>query len=123
MPKFGQIKLGSKRKGGIRELPGFTSISVDRENPVLGNKYVLWDHRDDDERAEVIWKYKEDYDADWAQNGPMKEATLKIARRVYKGENIMLLCWCSGPPIYKPCHAELIKERIEGILAPYMDKQ
>ena len=120
--RFGQIKLGSKRKGGIKELSGFTSISVDRESAELGNPFILWDHRDDEERAKVISQYKEKYDADWAQNGPMKEATLKIARRVYKGESIMLVCWCSGPPIYKPCHAELIKARIEEVLAPYINK-
>ncbi len=117
---FGCIKLGNKRKGGIAQLESYTSVEVDRNNLILGNKYVLFDFRDNDERAEVIGKYKVDFDKDWAENGPMKQETLKLARRVYKGESLLLLCWCAGAPTFKPCHAELIKSRIEEVLAPYL---
>jgi hypothetical protein len=116
---FGQIKIGNKRKGGISRLPGFSSVDVDRKNPILGNKYILNDYTDDKERAEVIGKYRIDFEADCAANGPMLEETKRIARRVYKGENILLNCWCFGPPTNKPCHVEIIKSKIEEILKPY----
>jgi hypothetical protein len=119
MRKFGQVLLGNKRKGGTKNLKDFESIDVDRENPVLGNKEILWDHRDDTERARVIEAYRVEYEADWQVDGPMKQETLKLARKAYKGQNLLLLCWCSGAPTYKSCHAELIKSRIEEILAPY----
>ena len=117
--KFGQVLLGNKRKGGTKSLAGFESIDVDRENAILGNKEILWDHRDDAERARVIEAYRIEYEADWKVDGPMKQETLKLARKVYKGANLLLCCWCSGAPTFKPCHAELIKSRIEEILAPY----
>lgn len=120
MGKFGQIKIGNKRTGGLKELKGFTSVDVDRKNPILGNHYPLDDYRDDVKRTEVIGKYNEDYEADWAANGPMKQETLKLARRVYKGESLLLLCWCSGAPTFKPCHAEKIVAKIEEILKPYL---
>ena len=118
--KFGEIRLGNKRSNGVKRLVGFESIDVDRENPVLGNKAILWDHRDDAERARVIECYRVEYEADWKVDGPMKQETLKLARKAYRGQNLLLLCWCSGAPTYKPCHAELIKSRIEEILAPYV---
>lgn len=118
--KFGEIKIGNKRTGGVKSLEGFTSIDVDRLNPVLGNKYILEDYRDDEKRAEVLENYRKDYEADWAVDGPMKQETLKIARRVYKGESVLLLCWCNGKPTFKPCHAEQIKAKIEEILKPYL---
>lgn len=116
---FGEIKIGNKRKGGISSLSGFTSIDCDRKNPILGNKYILHDYLDDQERESVINSYKIDYEEDWKIGGPMKEATLKLARRAYKGENLLLNCWCYGDPTKKPCHVELIKAKIEEILEPY----
>jgi len=121
MKNFGKIEIGNKRKGGVKSKEGFTSIDCDRENPILGNKYVLLDWRDDDMRTDVLFDYKGDYDEDWNNNGPMKQETLKIARRVYKGENVLLNCWCVGAPTFKPCHVEFIKERIEEILKPYRE--
>lgn len=117
--KFGQVLLGNKRKGGMRSLTNFESIDVDRECKILGNRHILWDHRDDTERARVIECYRVEYEADWKVDGPMKQETLKLARKAYRGQNLLLLCWCSGAPTFKPCHAELIKSRIEEVLAPY----
>jgi hypothetical protein len=116
---FGQIKIGSKRKGGERFDPSFELIDVDRKNPILGNPHILQNHLDDNERAEVIEKYRVDFEQDCANNGPMLEETKKIARRVYKGQNVALQCWCYGPPLFKSCHAEIIKSKIEEILKPY----
>ena len=118
--KFGEIKIGNKRKGGLTQIEGFTSIEVDRANPILGNPHILHDWRDDEERQEVLDDYLVDYDKDWEFDGPMKQETLKLARRVYKGENLLLLCWCHGKPSFKPCHAEFIKNKIEEILKPYI---
>jgi hypothetical protein len=117
---FGQIKIISKRKGGEKADSSFVRIDVDRKNPVLGNRHVLHNHLDDSERADVINKYRVDFEKDCLNNGPMLEETKKIARRVYRGENIALACWCSGPPLFKPCHAEIIKNKIEEILKPYI---
>lgn len=119
MSQLGKIKIGNKRTGGTKELKGFTPIDVDRANPILGNKYILEDYRDDIKRFEVLCNYQRDYEADWEIEGPMKQETLKLARRCYKGENLLLNCWCVGEPTNKPCHAEFIKKRIEEILEPY----
>ena len=116
---FGQIIIGNKRTGSDKIPVNFLLWDVDRANPILGNKHILEDHRDDIKRAEVLGEYKSDYDADWMIAGPMKQETLKIARRVYKGENIALMCWCSGKPTFKPCHAEQIRDRIAEILKPH----
>lgn len=118
--KFGKVEIGNKRKGGAVFPPDYLRVDVDRKNKILGNPYILHNYLDDRERAEVIGKYQLDYEADWAVDGPMKEETLKIARLVYKGQSVVLDCWCAGKPTYKPCHAELIKEKIEQILTPYL---
>lgn len=119
MNNFGQIKIGNKRKGGVKFDSSFELIDVDRNHPILGNKHILHNHLDDEERARIIEAYRQDYNEDCSKNGPMLEATKVIARKVYKGQNVALMCWCGGPPINKPCHAEIIKAKIEEILKPY----
>jgi len=116
---FGVVKIGSKRKGGEKFDSSFELIDVDRNNPILGNKHVLHNHLDDNERAEVIRKHNLDFEAECRNNGPMLEEVKKIARKVYKGQNVALMCWCAGPPLFKPCHAETYKNKIEEILKPY----
>jgi len=119
--KFGNIYIGNKRSGAAPPRKDTEVIHVDRVNPILGNKYILEDYRDDIKRAEVLSKYKADYDADWERDGPMKQETLKIARKVYKGKSVSLLCWCAGAPTFRACHAEFIKYRIEEVLKPYLN--
>jgi Domain of unknown function (DUF4326) len=110
----GTIRLGNKRAGAAaKPMPGETVIDIDRTNPVLGNPYVLKDHRDDARRTEVISLYKDKYDADIARRGPMAIATEKLAERVREGEHLILMCWCHP----KPCHGDLIKSQIERLLA------
>lgn len=116
---FGHIAIGNKRKGGTAFPKDYIIIDVDRKNKILGNKYVLKNYLDDEERAQVINSYKIDYEIDWEENGPMKQESLKIARLVYKGKNVVLNCWCAGPPTFKPCHAEIIKDKIEEFLEDY----
>jgi len=33
------------------------------------------------------------------------------------GERLILMCWCQGAPLDKPCHGDLIKAQIERLLA------
>jgi hypothetical protein len=119
---FGKVEIGNKRKGGVKFDSSFELIDVDRNHPTLGNRHILYNHLDDEERARVIEAYRLDYNKDCENNGPMLEATKVIARKVYKGQNVALMCWCSGPPTNKPCHAEIIKGKIEEILAPFDTK-
>lgn len=119
MSKFGKVIIGNLRKGA-NEIPAeYLKIRVDREHPTLGNQYVLEDWRDDDMRTDVLADYLGDYEEDCKNNGPMLEATKVIARKVYKGQSVALMCWCRGKPTYKPCHADFIKSKIEEILKPY----
>jgi hypothetical protein len=54
-PIASRIRLGNKRSGAAaKPQPGETIIDIDRTNPVLGNPYILKDHRDDARRAESL---------------------------------------------------------------------
>ncbi|WP_166144405.1 DUF4326 domain-containing protein [Methylosinus sp. RM1] len=114
----GTVRLGNKRKGAAaKPRPGESVVDIDRCNPILGNPFILQNHRDDARRAEVIALYKKKYDADLARGGPMAAATEKLAERVRAGERLILMCWCHGAPLDKPCHGDLIKAQIERRLA------
>lgn len=116
---FGEsVRLGNKRRGAAaKPRPGESVVDIDRCNPILGNPFILQNHRDDARRAEVIALYKKKYDADLARGGPMSAATEKLAERVRAGERLILMCWCHGAPLDKPCHGDLIKAQIERRLA------
>lgn len=107
----GSVRVVSKRKGGIEARSDESVVDVDRENPVLGNTFILHDHRDDKERALVIGKYKEKLNADWSRRGPMRKAIEDLAVRVKAGEKLALRCWCAP----KWCHAELIAEKVAEV--------
>ncbi len=113
---IGSVRIGNKRSGATRLKPGEIAIDIDRKNPVLGNPYVLNDHHDDTARPDVIARYTKDYEADLAQNGPMAYATRKLAERIKAGEHLVLMCWCSGAPTYKPCHGDRIATEINRII-------
>jgi Domain of unknown function (DUF4326) len=105
MRRFGYARLGNKRSGAPgKPGPGEIAIDVDRRNPVLGNPFVLHEHRDAVARAAVIERYRAKYDADVADGGPMSEATAALAERVRNGERLVLMCWRQP----KPCHGSLI---------------
>lgn len=110
-----KIIIGNKRSNRPlgRE---FKLIDVDRKHLILGNKYILKNRFDDKEREDVIEKYRKDFYDDCLVFGPMYKSTLEIANMVRSGESIALMCWCHGHPTYKPCHAEIIKEKIEEML-------
>lgn len=120
----GSIRIGNKRVGALNKPePGEIAIDVDRNNPILGNKYILRNHLDDRERNQVISLFRADYIEDWNKNGPMRKETERIANMAATGKKIILMCWCSGSPMNKPCHADIIKEKIDEILIKENNKK
>lgn len=113
----GSIRIGNKR-AGAREKPKADEIVIDadRNNPVLGNRHILKNHLDDTERHQVIEAYRKDYEADWNRAGPMRKATEELADMVREGKKVILMCWCSGAPLNKPCHADIIKDRVAELV-------
>lgn len=112
------VRLGNKRAGAAaKPEPGEIVIDFDRTNPILGNPYVLKNHRDDVRRAEVIRLYGEKYERDIEANGPMAVATEELAEMVRAGKRLILMCWCGGAPMNKPCHGNLIIAQIARRLA------
>lgn len=111
----GVIRIGNKRKGGVGPRKGETVIHVDRSSP-LGNRHILKNIWDDKERQSVIQLFKKDFEEDLINNGPMSHVVGRIVDRVKEGKDVILMCWCFGPPTNKSCHAEVIKEKIEQLL-------
>lgn len=98
----GSVRVVSKRKGGLAAVAGEVVIDVDRTNPILGNRFVLRDHRDDDERAQVIAAYERELDADIASRGPKSMELDRLAATVRGGARLALRCWCAP----RRCHAD-----------------
>jgi Domain of unknown function (DUF4326) len=114
----GTIRIGNKRANSqAKPQPGETIIQGDRKNPMLGNPFILKDHMNPQERAGVIDGYRHLYKKDWEQNGRMRKYTEDLAARVAAGENIILMCWCVGPPHNHPCHLNFVKARIEDTIS------
>lgn len=112
-----RVRLGNKRAGAAaKPQPGETVIDIDRANPILGNPYVLKDHRDDVRRAQVIDLYRVKYERDIEAYGPMAVATEELAQMVGAGKRLVLMCWCAGAPFNKPCHGDLIISEIRRLL-------
>ena len=85
---------------------------------MLGNPFVLHDHRDTKARAEVLERYRAKYEADLRNDGPMAAATEALADRIRDGERLVLICWCSP----KPCHGDLIIAEINRRLRSKPEK-
>lgn len=112
----GTIRLGSKRaRSAGKPRPDELAISVDRANPVLGNRHYLHDHLDPVERAQVVAAYERDLVADEKVRGPMTRAIEGIAAKVIASENVILMCWCA--PEFTPCHGQHIVRRVERLVA------
>lgn len=75
---------------------------IDRSNPVLGNKHILRNKLDRQERAAVIQRHFNDLQADILAEGPMFKALLALAHKIHGGRSICLACHCS--PL--PCHGD-----------------
>jgi len=110
---LGSVRLGNKRQNSaLKPRPGETVIDIDRTNPILGNPFILKDHRNDAQRAEVISRYEDKFRADISRHGPMAQATEKLAERVKRGENLILMCWCAP----RPCHGHSLMKRIAELV-------
>lgn len=113
-PKRGSIRVTNKRYGiGPKPDDAETILSIDRTNPILGNRHHLRNVNDLVERDKVIAKHKRDLDADLASNGPMSRELEKIAARVAAGEEICLDCWCAP----RACHGDSYAAHINALVA------
>ena len=115
MPHIGRIRVVSKRKGGTPAAAHETVVHADRTNPVLGNRHILHNHMDPEERSRVIAAHGRDLDADLARHGPVSQALHRLAVRVALGENIALACWCAPRPCHADRYVQIIAERAEQI--------
>lgn len=108
------VRVASKRKerGAVQAQAGETVIDVDRLHPILGNKHILVNHNDDQERGRVIAAYVRDLDADIAMDGPMSKEIKALATRALDGERLALQCWCARLHPPRDCHAYYIRRRI-----------
>lgn len=111
----GSIRVVSKRVGGVRASPGECVIDGSRKNPVLGNRHVLFDHRDPDERARVIYDHQvQDLEPDVLVGGPIFLALKRIADRVQRGERLAFACWCAPSPCHCDPYVEIVEKVIDG---------
>ena len=109
----GSVRVVScrKEKRAVVATAQETLVMVDRTNPVLGNRYVLENFRDGDQRDAVITAYKNDLDRDIDRGGPMFQELKLLAARVAGGERIALCCWCAP----RKCHADFLTEKIKNL--------
>lgn len=104
------VRVVSKRKerSAVIALPGESIVDLDRSHPVLGNRYILKNHNDDQERRRVIAAYVRDLDADIQSDGPMAKEIRLLAERALAGERLALRCWCAP----RGCHVDQVRARI-----------
>ena len=106
---LGCIRVVSIRKGHPDVVvPGEVVVRCDRKHPVLGNPFVLDDHKDASRRREVIEQFVEAAKADMAIGGPISHEIDALVARVRAGERIALACWC------KPldCHLDWVAQQV-----------
>jgi hypothetical protein len=118
MPKPGYVRLGAKRAGAPRKPgAGESAVDIDRRNPVLGNPFVLRDHRDATALAEVIEPYRAQFEDD-LRNDSQMATTGALAARPRGRARLVLMCWCWP----KPCHGNLNISEINRRLRSERDK-
>lgn len=112
----GYVRVVNYRKdmapeGSLPE-PDEVVVPVDRSNPVLGNKHVLRNKLDHQERLKVIAEFAADLERDFTVKGLMHQAVNDIATRVLSGERICLQCAC------KPmdCHGDVIAKKVNDLV-------
>jgi hypothetical protein len=82
MPKPAYVRLGAKRAGAPgKPGAGESAADIARRNPVLGNPFVLHDHRDATAPAEVMELYRAQLEDDLRNDGQMAAATGALAAR------------------------------------------
>jgi len=119
---LGTIRLGNLRASvpkSRKPKEGDTVVRFDRVNPILGNKHILYDAGNSEERAKVIALYKIDLNKDIQLKGPMFKAIEKLADKIIDGENIIGMCWCT--PL--PCHGSLIIEEVLKIVKNKLEQK
>lgn len=94
-------------------------IMMDRTNPLLGNKHPMkvktWQERD-----RVIELFRQHLDADFAKNGPMRQALLEIARDIVEQDKkVAGACWCAGAA----CHVDVIAKRVYTLIQEIRQNQ
>lgn len=105
------IRVVSKRTTGVTPRAGELVVGIDRPSgSVLGNAFHM---TRESQRAEVITNFRESLIDDWHAHGPMSAELQRIAELVRNGQDVALACWCAP----RPCHGDVIKRAIEGILA------
>lgn len=63
-------------------------------------------------RLEVIATYRDWLREQWRLRGPAREALYVLAREYARTGSLTLVCWCAP----RPCHAEVIRDAIIGIV-------
>jgi hypothetical protein len=119
LPKvnIGSIRVGNKRKGSkFSPLMDELIIDIDRSDPILGNKHVLNDPSDNEERNRVILAYEKDLKEDEKKKGPMTCEISKIAAKVLAGKKVICMCWCAPTN----CHGDLIVSRVNKVIREYL---
>ncbi len=106
----------------VKVLPAGTTPPVDvvyigrryggwPESP-LGNPFPLVRGHTEEQRAEVIRKYRDWLTRQWEVDGPAKAELLRLAKLAKAGD-LTLGCWCHP----QPCHGDFLREAIEAINA------
>ena len=103
-----QVRVVSKRKGGIRPPSGETVVDCSRTNPTLGNPFHLEHPTDPEARERCIARFRMMADQDMVRGGPISRAVASLAERAARGERLALQCWCA--PL--PCHADHIAKLV-----------
>lgn len=118
----GSVRVISKRKGGVVAGLDEVVIDVDRTNPLLGNRFVLHDHRDNDERGRVVAAYEAELEADVAANGPKSQELDRIAGMVRNGVKVAFRCWCAPRRCHGDALARIVGQR-SGLAVASVQKQ
>ena len=87
-------------------------VRVDRSS-ILGNKFKM-KNNSLEERNRVCDEYYKYFMKNVKKEGEFRNEVIKIYRMVKAGKKVALGCWCYP----KRCHAEIIKEFIEGYISP-----
>jgi hypothetical protein len=97
--------------------PARVPSDIDCRHPVLGNPFVLHDHRDATARAEVMELYRAQLE-DVCETTARWRLRRERSQRVLEGERLVLMCWCWP----KPCHGNLSISEINRRLRSERDK-
>lgn len=112
----GSVIVVSKRAGSTRSLPsGAIAVDITRNSPVLGNPYVLKDHKDTLARNQVLADFQAYFEREIAKKGKLWQTLEDLIAQVEDGAVLALECWCAP----RACHGDVYKRYIEdrvGIL-------